>query len=156
MRLARRRGWLDRAYLGMKINASSVFGYLRLRFLASLRRFRRGTWRSSVEQNVIEAWLDDIARAAAFSLPFAMEVAATAGLVKGYGDTFRRGMDNFNRIRDRVIGPALAAELPMTLAVDALSNARAAALADPEGTRLETVLAGIGAGTAAKIADAAE
>jgi indolepyruvate ferredoxin oxidoreductase beta subunit len=156
MQFARRRGWLDRAYLGMKIKATSVFGYLRLRFLASLRRFRRGTWRSSVEQKMIEAWLDDVAGAAAFSLPFAMEVAATASLVNGYGDTFRRGMDNFDRIRDRVIGPALAGELPMTLAVDALSNARAAALADPEGTRLETVLAGIGAGTAAKIADAAE
>ncbi len=152
MTFARRRGWLDRAYLGMKINASSVFGYLRLRFLASLRRFRRGTWRHAIEQSAIEAWLGDVAAAAALSLPFAMEVAATANLVKGYGDTFRRGMDNFDRIRDRVTGPALSGDLPMSLAVDALSNARAAALADPEGTRLDTILDSIGAA----MADAAE
>ena len=93
-----------------------------------------------------------VAAAAVLSLPFAMEVAATASLVKGYGDTFRRGTDNFDRIRDRVTGPALAGDLPMSLAVDALSNARAAALADPEGTRLDSVLDRIGVG----IADAAE
>ena len=152
MNFARRRGWMDRAYLGMRINATSIFGYLRLRALASLRPFRRGTWRFSIEQGLIDAWLDDVARAAALSLSFATEVAATAALIKGYGDTFRRGLGNFNRIRARVIEPALAGTLPMTLAVDALSNARAAALADPEGTRLDTVLDRIGG----DIADAAE
>ena len=120
MDFARRRGWVDRAYLGMRINATSVFGYLRLRTLASFRRFRRSAWRFSAEQGLI--------------------------------DTFRRGLGNYDRIRARVIDPALAGNLPMTLAVDALSNARAAALADPEGTRLDTVLDGIGGG----IADAAE
>lgn len=152
MEIARRRGWLDRAYLGMKINAVSILGYLRLRLLAALRPRRRGTWRFAGEQQAIDSWLEDVIRAAGLSRDLAMEVAALAGLVKGYGDTYRRGAANYERIKERLVDAALSGNLPSATATDALASARAAALADPEGRRLDAVLDSVGTG----VADAAE
>ena len=60
--------------------------------------------------------------------------------MKGYGDTFRRGSDNFDRIRTAIIGPALGGSIEVAQATDALVNARVAALADPDGDRLTKLL----------------
>jgi indolepyruvate ferredoxin oxidoreductase beta subunit len=149
MKLARGRNWLGRAHFGMRINATSVSGYLRLRLLASLRGWRRSTWRFAEEQALIEGWLQDVGEAAAVSPTFAQEVAALAGLIKGYGDTFRRGAENYARIRDALVVPALAGDVPADMAEDALANAKTAALADPEGKRLDAVLEAVGSRTAA-------
>ncbi len=140
MALARRRGWIGRAHLGMRINATSISGYLRLRLLASLRGWRRRSWRFAEEQKQIDGWLDDVVGAARLSLPLAHEVASLAGLIKGYGDTFRRGAENYARIRARLVAAALSGQMPATTAADAVANAKAAALADPDGNRLELVL----------------
>jgi len=152
IRLADRRGWRGRAHLGLRNNSSSVTGYLKLRALAGLRRFRRGTWRYGEEQAVIGAWLADCAAAAAIDLALAAEIAECASLIKGYGETFQRGSGNYARIRAAITGPALAGAMAPALAADALANARAAALADPEGGRLDAVLAEI----PGALADAAE
>ncbi|MEE8445062.1 MAG: indolepyruvate oxidoreductase subunit beta family protein, partial [Alphaproteobacteria bacterium] len=87
--LSDRHGWRRRAYIGMRNKSSSITGYLKLRALAGLRRFRRGTWRYGQEQAVIEAWLADCAKAAALDLALAAEIAECATLLKGYGETFR-------------------------------------------------------------------
>jgi indolepyruvate ferredoxin oxidoreductase beta subunit len=139
--LARRYPAFGRAHYGMAVNSRSVSGYLRFALLASLRPFRRGTYRFSQEQEAIEGWLRLIARAASHSGELAIEIAECAGLIKGYGDTHRRGSANYDVIAARVIAPALAGVLPTGQAADAVANARAAALLDPDGEALAKCLA---------------
>jgi indolepyruvate ferredoxin oxidoreductase beta subunit len=147
------RGWRDRACLGLKIRSNTIFGYARLRLLAGLRRWRRGTYRFQVEQAQIENWLRDVMMAAGRDMKLAHEVTALARLIKGYGDTYRRGGDNFDLIRERLVRPALDGTIEPGFASDAIANAAVAALADPEGGRLRALLDEIGA---AELRDAAE
>ena len=152
--LADRRKWLDRAYWGMEVRSTSVSGFLRLWLLAKLRRWRRHTHRFAEEQAAIEAWLRLILEAANLSPELARAVAECARLIKGYGDTHARGTANYRKIEVRVIRPALAGRYPAATAIDAVASARSAALADPDGERLEQCLAEIerraGAGVAAE------
>lgn len=142
--LARRRGWIDTAYVGREVKSSGMLGFAGLWLMARLRPWRRHSHRFCEEQRGIEDWLEAIRQALARSPLLAHEVAECARLIKGYGETWRRGEGNFRRIRDAVIAPALAGIWPMAFALDALANARAAALADPEGNGLERTLAAIG------------
>ena len=47
---AQRRGWLGKVYWGMEIKTSSVSGFLRLKLLASLKRWRKRSHRYIEEQ----------------------------------------------------------------------------------------------------------
>jgi indolepyruvate ferredoxin oxidoreductase beta subunit len=138
--LAERSDRLKRLHVGMEIDSTSITGYLRFRVLASLRRFRRGSFRYREEQAAIDAWLGHIAAAAAKSPEFALEIAECARLIKGYGDTFKRGVANHQAIETRVIRPAVAGQLPLKAAADAVASARAAALLDPDGESLAKCL----------------
>jgi indolepyruvate ferredoxin oxidoreductase, beta subunit len=139
--LARRFPRLGRAHYAMAVNSRSVSGYLRFALLAKLRPFRRRTFRFCQEQDAIEAWLRLIVQGASVSGEFAIEIAECAGLIKGYGDTHRRGSTNFDLIAAHVIAPALNGDIPMRRAIDAVASARSAALVDPEGDALAKCLA---------------
>ena len=143
LRIAKRRGWLGRVYFGMEINSTSITGYLRFLMLAKLRRWRPRGHRFKQEQAQIESWLGLIAEAARHSGELALEVAECARLLKGYGDTYARGLENYRNIEARVIRPALAGQIPAARAADALASARTAALVDPEGESLAKCLAEI-------------
>jgi indolepyruvate ferredoxin oxidoreductase, beta subunit len=147
-----RRGWLGKVYWGMTVKSNSVSGFLRLKLLASLRRWRPASHRFREEQAQIEAWLALIAEAAALSAALALEIAECARLIKGYGETHARGLANFRKIEERLIRPALAGRYPAALATDAVAAARIAALADPEGDRLDRTLAEIAARAARPLA----
>jgi indolepyruvate ferredoxin oxidoreductase, alpha subunit len=134
---------LARAHWGMAINSRSISGYLRFALLAKLRPLRRGTFRFQQEQEAIEAWLKLIAQAAPLSAELAIEVAECAGLVKGYGDTHRRGAGNYRVIAAQVIAPALAGAMAARRAIDAVASARTAASLDPEGEALAKCIAGL-------------
>ncbi|HZB90270.1 MAG TPA: indolepyruvate oxidoreductase subunit beta family protein [Stellaceae bacterium] len=138
-----RRGWLGKVYWGMTVESTAVTGFLRLKLLASLRRWRPRSLRYHEEQAQIEAWLALIAAAAAHSADLAREIAECARLIKGYGDTHARGLANFGKIEARLLRPALAGRFAVATAVDAVAAARVAALADPEGERLDRTLAEI-------------
>jgi indolepyruvate ferredoxin oxidoreductase beta subunit len=127
----------------MAVNSRSVSGYVRFALLASLRPFRRRTYRFLKEQDAIEAWLRLIVEAAAHSGEFAIEIAECAGLIKGYGDTHRRGSANYDAIAARVVAPALAGAMPARQGADAVASARAAALLDPDGDALAKCLAAL-------------
>jgi indolepyruvate ferredoxin oxidoreductase beta subunit len=142
-RFAERRGW--RPHVGMQIQTTSVFGYLRFLLLAKLRPLRPRGIRFAEEQAQIEGWLKLIEQAAARSPDLAFEIAQCARLIKGYGDTYTRGLSNYRTIEARVIRRALAGDLPLERAVDAVASARVAALADPEGESLAKCLAEIDA-----------
>jgi indolepyruvate ferredoxin oxidoreductase, beta subunit len=141
--MADRRGWSDKLHWGMEINTTSVFGYLRFLALARLRPLRPRSYRYSQEQAAIDAWLALIIEAAAKSDALAIEVAECARLIKGYGDTLKRGAANYAAIERHVIQPTLAGAIPLSRGIDAVASARVAALADPEGEALATCLAEI-------------
>ena len=71
------------------------------------------------------------------------ELGITVHIIKGYGDTHKRGMASYRAIVERVVRPALKRRLPAELASDAVASAYAAALADPEGESLAKTLAAI-------------
>jgi len=140
LRLAKRHPGLGRAHWGMAINTASVTGFLRFALLAKLRRWRARTWRYREEQCEIEAWLSLILRAASLSVDLAVEIAECARLIKGYGDTHKRGTGNYRRIITEVIEPALVDRIPLRQAADAVASARTAALLDPDGETLSQCL----------------
>jgi indolepyruvate ferredoxin oxidoreductase beta subunit len=143
LKLAQRYPALGRLHLAMAINSRSISGYLRFAMLAKLRPLRRKTFRFQKEQEAIEAWLRLIGQAAVRSPELGIEIAECAGLIKGYGDTHRRGSCNYDRIVEHVAMPALAGAMPLRQAIDGIASARAAALLDPEGEALAKCLAGI-------------
>jgi indolepyruvate ferredoxin oxidoreductase beta subunit len=143
LRLAARRGWLGRFHWGMEITTTSVTGYLRFLLLAKLRRFRPRTYRYAQEQAAIEAWLGLIVAASAKSAELALEIAECARLIKGYGDTWKRGAANYADIEARVIRPVLAGRISLARGIDAVASARTAALLDPDGEALAKCLADI-------------
>jgi indolepyruvate ferredoxin oxidoreductase, beta subunit len=139
MKTARDRGLEDRLNVGMYIRSTSAFGFLLLRLLAGLRWWRPRSLRYHDEQQLIERWLAAVERAAATDLELAREIAECAQLVKGYGDTHRRGVTNFALIErayfDGECGPSNGGTL-----ADAVRGAREAALADPEGIALQSAI----------------
>jgi indolepyruvate ferredoxin oxidoreductase alpha subunit len=150
--LAQRFGWLERFHWGMEIKSTAVAGFLRFWLIAKLRRWRPHSHRFGEEQRAIEAWLGLVVRAAAPSVDLAFEVVECARLIKGYGDTYKRGSANYDRIAREVIIPALAGHIPVGRAIDAIASARAAALTDPDGESLTRCLAEIEAQAASPLA----
>ena len=138
-----KRGWLGKVYFGMEINSTSISGYLRFWTLAKLRAIRPYGHRYAQEQAQLTGWLALIAEAAQHSSAFALEVADCARLIKGYGDTYARGLHNYQLIEAKIIRPALTGNIPMSRAADAVASARTAALVDPEGESLARCLAEI-------------
>jgi indolepyruvate ferredoxin oxidoreductase beta subunit len=138
-----KRGWLGTVYFGMELKTTTVWGYLRFWALAKLHRFRPKSWRYAEEQVAIEAWLARVIAAAKLSPELALEVAECARLIKGYGDTWKRGFANYQTIEARVIAPVLEGRVGIAQGIDAIASARTAALLDPEGESLAKALAAI-------------
>ena len=143
---AERRQW--NPHWGMEIETTSATGYLRFWTLAKLKRFRPLGHRYAQEQAAIESWLALINEAARVSADVAVEVAECARLIKGYGDTHKRGSANYQSIETQVIRPILAGRIPPAQGADAIASARTAALVDPEGEGLAKSLAEIASRTA--------
>ena len=135
---AERRGKLDAYNVGMHIKTSSLFGYLLVRSLAWLRPWRPMSYRYGEEQQLIERWLAHVAEAASRDVALAREIAECARLIKGYGETHRRGKANFLAILDALVDNAPTANPGEQAA--AIRKAREAALADPEGQALGKTL----------------
>jgi indolepyruvate ferredoxin oxidoreductase, alpha subunit len=152
MAFAEKREALSRLHWGMEAKTTSISGYLRFRMLAKLRRWRPRSYRYAEEQRAIESWLGLVQQAAAQSTELALEIVECARLIKGYGDTHKRGTGNYGLIEQHVIRPALAGHLPPRQAADAIASARTAALIDPDGESLAKCLAAIGAPELRRIA----
>jgi indolepyruvate ferredoxin oxidoreductase beta subunit len=136
------RGW-SRWSWPLKIRTTRLSGYLRLRLLASLRRWRPRTLRFAEEEAWVERWLDIIERTLAADPAAACEVVATAALVRGYADTYKRGLANWTRIMGEVVEPMLAGRLPRAHFADAVLQARLAASKDPDGETLADTIAAL-------------
>ena len=136
--LAERSGLAGRLNVGMHVKTTSISGFLLLRLLAWLRPFRPLTSRWHEEQTLIGRWLAAIAAAAKRDVGLALEIALCGRLLKGYGETHERGKGNFLRILDTLVeGGAVPDDRAR---IEAVRKAREAALADPEGRKLELSL----------------
>jgi indolepyruvate ferredoxin oxidoreductase beta subunit len=127
-----RKGWSERS-IKMKVSTTSLFGFLRLRLLAGLRWWRPSTLRYAEEKEWIERWLDLAERSLVRDPEAAKAVVASASLIKGYGETMKRGLKNWNLLANFVIEPFLTNRLPAEHFTDAVTQAHLAALKDPDG-----------------------
>ena len=140
LRAADRGGWRRRLNVGLHVRTSSVTGFLLLWTLARLRWLRRGMHRYREEQERIEAWLDGVSEAHTASPALGIEAAKCANLVKGYGETHERGVRNFERTMGCLAECAAASDPAASFRV-----LREAALADPDGGKLDAAIAALGA-----------
>jgi indolepyruvate ferredoxin oxidoreductase, beta subunit len=116
---------------GKVLKTTSLFGFLQLYWLASLRRWRRRTLRFQREQSWILYWLSEVEGTAQTDPALAIEVAECPRVIKGYGDTHILGHHNFE---------SLMLTLPYLRHLDnpaaKLKLFREAALADDTGEKL--------------------
>lgn len=120
---------------GRVIQTSSLRGYLMLRTVAAMKRWRLSTMRYAEENRRIEEWLQRIAATAQRNPELAVELAQCQRLVKGYSDTHERGIRNYDTVM-RAVERAGVALAPATL-----RELRDAALADEHGHKLQAALA---------------
>jgi indolepyruvate ferredoxin oxidoreductase beta subunit len=141
---ARLGAWLlqrlphDKAW-AMTVRTTRISGFLRLKLLVALKRWRPGSLRATEEARWRADWLAQVERTLGHDTRAAQEVAALAGLVRGYGSTYARGRQNYAAI----VAGLLAGNIPAPLLADALLQARLAASKDPEGQTLARVIAAV-------------
>jgi indolepyruvate ferredoxin oxidoreductase beta subunit len=125
----------DRNYnISMHVRSNTIWGFLQLYLLTLFRPLRPATLRFKEENERIEAWLFYIRSAlAAGNRPLAMEITRCAGIIKGYGDTYNRGLADYDLIVEKAIKPALAGEITQEAAAEAVKRARLAVMGDPDG-----------------------
>ena len=152
--LATRFGLRDRLNLGLHIRSTAIWGYILLRVVARLRFLRPISLGRAEEEARIARWLDAIERAVERDYGLALEIAACARLIKGYGETRQRGYAKFERIFAKLVEPALAGWLHNDNAATAVSRSRAIAFANPEGAIFESQLTEIAAAANADLAAA--
>lgn len=121
---------------GKKISTDRLWGYLMMRAMARTRAWRLSSLRHREEDARIREWLATLAELAPRDYELAVEMAACQQLVKGYGETFERGLSRYRAIREAL--PALRSVSDPSGAVRTL---RDAALADEEGREFEATLA---------------
>lgn len=140
LRSKRLSSMLDRMFQkGRHVETTGLRWFLILLTLARYRRFRRASLRYHEEQQRIEQWLAVVHEAATSDLGLALEWVRCQRLIKGYGDTFERGLRNFNRIL------AAYRALPAhRRTAQWVAEARSKALADEQGAGLQSHLAGCG------------
>jgi indolepyruvate ferredoxin oxidoreductase beta subunit len=109
---------------GRFIETTGFAGFAMLSLLASLRRWRRSTLRYAEEDARIEAWLELVREAARIDSEAAVEIIRCQRLIKGYGETYERGLSAFH---ETIATYTRAASKPDAASV--LRAAREAALA---------------------------
>lgn len=120
---------------GIKLQTTSVHGYLLLYFISRLRKIRRKSLRFNLEQARIDEWIITINLAMEKNYQLAVEVAETANVIKGYGSTHHNGWANFQIIMEQVVIHMNDAD-----AAKKIAELRKAALADENGAKLRATL----------------
>jgi indolepyruvate ferredoxin oxidoreductase beta subunit len=119
-------------HVGLHIRTTSLWGYLMLRALARLRPWRRSSLRYAEEHIAIEGWWSALSAVAMQSPALGQALARLPQVLKGYGDTQRRGREHYERLWSEFVVPALAGQRPMDEAAVQLQQALAATLAKPD------------------------
>ncbi|MEE4187589.1 MAG: DUF6537 domain-containing protein, partial [Roseobacter sp.] len=137
--MSERNGWSSKSF-PMKVRTTRFSGFIRLRFLAAARRWRKHSLRHSQEMVWLKAWLGHIELALDTAPEAAIQIVETAQLVRGYGNTYKRGLQNWHSIEMEIIQPSLNGTLKHNMLADGVLQARLAALKDPDGTALNKTI----------------
>jgi indolepyruvate ferredoxin oxidoreductase beta subunit len=125
--------YLDRLInRGRRVRTGTLFWFLVLYALSSLKPLRRRLLRHQREQLVLEEWLALSAGIAERDYDLAVEVLRCRRLVKGYSDTHVRGTSKFDRLV--AVVPGLVGKPD---SAGWLRRLRLAALADEDGATLD-------------------
>jgi len=119
---------------GRNVSTNKIWGYCFLSALARLRRWRRKTLRYAVQQRHIQDWLDAIAETAADDYEGAVALAESIEIVRGYGDTYERGLTRYRAMLK------VSARTASGDKAEVLRRLRTAALADEAGSVFEKTL----------------
>lgn len=122
---------------GRNITTTNLSGFLTLHLLAKFRRFRRGTYRFGIQQRLIDDWLDRVTQAAQSDYDYALSIAHCIEIVKGYGETYERGLTRYRATLDS------AGRLPDQRRGEAVRQLHRAALADEQGQVFADALASL-------------
>ena len=87
---------------GRIVKTTKIGGFLMLDLISRLRRWRRGTYRYKVQQSLIGDWLESVRSALGEDYDYALSLAHCIEIVKGYGDTYQRGLTRFRTTVDAV------------------------------------------------------
>jgi len=129
--------------LPLKVRSDTVAGFLVLRALAAMKRWRPHGSRYTAEQAAIEHWLSGVEAAARRHPELGLEIAECGRLIKGYGATNERGKENLRHVLDELAVPRPLASDDQRAA--AIRAARSAALADDSGLEFDRALVRHGA-----------
>jgi indolepyruvate ferredoxin oxidoreductase beta subunit len=83
---------------GRHVETTGLRWFLALRMLAKMRSMRPRSLRYIEEQKRIEQWLELVRTEANLDRGVALELVKCQRLIKGYGETFERGLSNYQRI----------------------------------------------------------
>lgn len=119
-------------HVGLHIRSTSLWGYLLLRTMACLRPWRRASLRYAEEHAAMEAWWTALGALASQSPAMGQALAQLPQVLKGYGETQRRGREHYERLWTQWVAPALAGQLPLEAAAAQLQLALTATLAKPD------------------------
>jgi indolepyruvate ferredoxin oxidoreductase beta subunit len=119
---------------GRHVQTTRLHWFLVLKLVAGLRPWRRATLRFHEEGERIEAWLALVVATAATDPDAAREIVQCQRMIKGYGDTFERGLRNYAA----VVSGFTAHSGPGGGAL--IRRLREAALADEGGEHLAAAL----------------
>lgn len=116
---------------GRTIATSGMSGFLLLHMISKLRRIRRTTHRYKQQRAFINDWVDRVTAAAVDDYEYGLAVARCVEIVKGYGETYERGMSRYLATVDATSGGKNAS---------AVTNLHEAALADEGGDAFRDML----------------
>jgi len=120
---------------GRTVQTTSLRGFLQLRVLAGMRRWRRSSLRFFEEERRMADWLGRVHECAQQNYALACGVAEFPQLLRGYGETQTRGRENFAIMMAAL--PQLRQRADASVQVTRL---RDAALADESGQELRAML----------------
>ena len=144
--------------LPIKVGTHSVIGMVMLRVLASFKWLRVLGNRYAEEQAMIDAWLKALVRGAQEDVNLGLALAQCGQLIKGYGTTNERGRDNLLHILRHLAPHDVSVDSSARNAetsrdsqeylqkrINAINDARHAALRDAGGMALDQALRAHGA-----------
>ena len=144
--------------LPIKVGTHSVIGMVMLRVLASFKWLRVLGNRYAEEQAMIDAWLKALVRGAQEDVNLGLALAQCGQLIKGYGTTNERGRDNLLHILRHLAPHDVSVDSSAQNAetsrdtqeylqkrINAINDARHAALRDAGGIALDQALRAHGA-----------
>ena len=116
---AKKRGLLERLNFGLHLKTSSISGFSLLWLVSKLKVIRRFGYRYAAEDESIKAWLNLIDQSQKISYKFALEVALSARIIKGYSGTYRESLGDFDILMNDIVKPAIAINSDASISLSA-------------------------------------